>query len=230
MALSLPSCSRGFLLAAIFAACCGRCAVGSSETEEDSSIVKLTQFNFDDNVRNGNWFVKFFAPWCTHCQRMRPMWEKLAQRAIEQDWPVKIAEVDCTRSKEVCDKAQVKAFPMLALISNGALKGKYKGETSLQQFEDWLKNQNVLEAESVLFGGGGGGASVKAKPGTVTATHTAAVMAVLYNLLESFPTQNKIINVYFYGGTLLIFLVGVLVLISSMLGNEDGEDDHEKTN
>ena len=36
------------------------------------NIVKLTKFNFDDNVKRGAWFVKFYAPWCTHCQRRTP--------------------------------------------------------------------------------------------------------------------------------------------------------------
>ena len=63
----------------------------------EENIVKLNKFNFDDNVKHGVWFVKFYAsrsqmkrrgtlryhiglwssraccagsrPWCTHCQR-----------------------------------------------------------------------------------------------------------------------------------------------------------------
>merc|ERR1719188_576405 len=115
---------------------------------EKDNIVKLTKFNFDKNVREGDWFVKFYAPWCTHCQRLAPIWEKLADQAVADDWPVKIAEVDCTSSREVCEKVKVKAFPTLALISGGALKAKYQGEmASVTHFETWLDSQSVLKGQ-----------------------------------------------------------------------------------
>ena len=94
----------------------------------EENIVKLTKFNFDENVKKGVWFVKFYAPWCTHCQRLAPIWEKLADQAVSQAWPLKVADVDCTVSKTICEKANIKAFPTLALISEGKLKSKYRGE------------------------------------------------------------------------------------------------------
>eukprot|EP00435_Cladocopium_sp_Y103_P027068 s1325_g6.t1 len=114
---------------------------------DKENIVKLTKFNFDDNVKRGAWFVKFYAPWCTHCQRLAPIWEKLADQAVSQDWPVKIADVDCTVSKTICEKANIKAFPTLALISEGKLKGKYSGEATASAFQTWLAEQGVLQVE-----------------------------------------------------------------------------------
>merc|ERR1719221_298171 len=73
---------------------------------DKENIVKLTKYNFQKNVQSGAWFVKFYAPWCTHCQRLAPIWEKLADRMATQESPVKIAEVDCTSSKEICEKVQ----------------------------------------------------------------------------------------------------------------------------
>jgi thiol-disulfide isomerase/thioredoxin len=38
------------------------------------------------------YFVKFYAPWCPHCQRLAPLWTRLAMELKNQ---VDIAEVNC---------------------------------------------------------------------------------------------------------------------------------------
>merc|ERR1711879_488907 len=191
---------------------------------EKNNIVKLTKFNFDSNVRSGHWFVKFFAPWCTHCQRLAPIWEKLADHAASADWPVKIAEVDCTSNKEVCEKIQVKAFPTLALISNGAVKGKYKGEASVAQFQDWLNNQKVLKA------GAAEGQTITQEANTPkpTASHSDAASAVLSNFLARFPTRNEILNIYIYAFVVLALLVISLCAVFRMVDKEEVAEEHEK--
>ncbi|CAE8629491.1 unnamed protein product, partial [Polarella glacialis] len=204
--------------------------IGSVYAEKDN-IVKLTKFNFDSNVKQGSWFVKFYAPWCTHCQRMAPIWEKLADLSVSREWPVKISEVDCTVSKDVCDKAQIKAFPTLALVSDGMLKGKYHGDASVASFEAWLKSQGVLEE--------GGGAPAPGAPSgggerltteevrqQATATHGVALKALLYNMMVRFPTESSIINMYFYFGCSMCLLVVTCCFLGNLVGVE--EEDHDK--
>jgi len=206
------------LLAATLATCAGA---------EKDSVVKLTKFNFDSNVRHGSWFVKFYAPWCTHCQRLAPIWEKLADQAAAKDWPVKIAEVDCTSSKAVCEKAEVKAFPMLALIGDGIVKGKYQGEASVSHFEEWLNMQKVLKASGEAMGERPVGVTSDAKDGSQpTASHIKAVTAVISNFLARFPTKSKIINIYIHGGIGLAILVALLCTLFRLLDAQDAE--HEK--
>mmetsp|Transcript_50359 Transcript_50359/g.155685 ORF Transcript_50359/g.155685 Transcript_50359/m.155685 type:complete len:224 (+) Transcript_50359:52-723(+) len=197
----------------------------SGASSEKDNIVKLTKFNFENNVRRGAWFVKFYAPWCTHCQRLAPIWEKLADQAIAKDWPVRIAEVDCTSSKDVCEKAQVKAYPTLALISNGMLKGKYMGEASVSHFEEWLGSQQVMKAsegETIDMTG-------DSRPKT-TASHATAASAVINNLLARFPTKSKILNIYFYGGISIAGLVAGLCMLFKLVDAEEdaAEDEHDK--
>jgi thiol-disulfide isomerase/thioredoxin len=38
------------------------------------------------------YFVKFYAPWCPHCQRLAPLWTRLAMELKNQ---VDVAEVNC---------------------------------------------------------------------------------------------------------------------------------------
>ena len=45
-----------------------------------SGVVDLTPNNFDSKVINGDgiWIVEFYAPWCGHCQQLKPEYEKAA--------------------------------------------------------------------------------------------------------------------------------------------------------
>lgn len=48
-----------------------------------------------------------YAPWCGHCKRLEPIWERLSE-----DYP-KTAKVDCTTDKGVCKAFGVTGFPTL---------------------------------------------------------------------------------------------------------------------
>ncbi len=43
-----------------------------------SSTLMLTQENFDTETAGKSVFIKFYAPWCGHCKKLAPAWDKLA--------------------------------------------------------------------------------------------------------------------------------------------------------
>jgi thioredoxin-like negative regulator of GroEL len=62
----------------------------------EGKVVPLGTSNFSQEVEDfpeRAWFIKFYAPWCTHCKSLAPVWVDLAKTLQGK---ANIAEVDCT--------------------------------------------------------------------------------------------------------------------------------------
>jgi protein disulfide-isomerase-like protein len=91
-----------------------------------AQATELTKETWDSAVAGKTVFVKFFAPWCGHCKRMKPDWDKLM--AEFKDSPDRlIADVDCTAGgKDLCNENGVRGFPSLKFGDPNNLE-EYKG-------------------------------------------------------------------------------------------------------
>ena len=88
----------------------------------DKTFERVTQAATGSTT--GDWFVKFYAPWCGHCKRMAPAFEEAS--GSEEAAGVSFAEVDCTVHKNTCKRFGVKGYPTVKLISKGKVY-KHKG-------------------------------------------------------------------------------------------------------
>eukprot|EP00353_Schmidingerella_taraikaensis_P010239 CAMPEP_0185581214 /NCGR_PEP_ID=MMETSP0434-20130131/18177_1 /TAXON_ID=626734 ORGANISM="Favella taraikaensis, Strain Fe Narragansett Bay" /NCGR_SAMPLE_ID=MMETSP0434 /ASSEMBLY_ACC=CAM_ASM_000379 /LENGTH=124 /DNA_ID=CAMNT_0028199699 /DNA_START=26 /DNA_END=400 /DNA_ORIENTATION=- len=101
-----------------------------------ASVVTLNAETFEDAVESGTAFVKFYAPWCGHCKRLAPTWDKLADEFATEDG-VTIAKVDCTTDRDVCSSQGVRGYPTLKLFTNGE-STKYAGGRDLGSLKDYV--------------------------------------------------------------------------------------------
>lgn len=78
-----------------------------------STATVLTPDNWDESVQGKTVFIKFFAPWCGHCKKMKPDWDKLMEE-YEGHATALIGDCDCTAEcKPKCDENGVRGFPTL---------------------------------------------------------------------------------------------------------------------
>uniref|UniRef100_A0A7S2P6K7 Thioredoxin domain-containing protein n=1 Tax=Leptocylindrus danicus TaxID=163516 RepID=A0A7S2P6K7_9STRA len=109
----------------------------------NADVLQLTPSNFSEMTAGKTVFIKFFAPWCGHCKKMAPDWEKLAG-----DWDSDkiglIAEVDCTdeASRPLCDANGVKGFPTLKYGDANDLQD-YKGGRTYDDLSSFAKTNLV---------------------------------------------------------------------------------------
>jgi len=110
-----------------------------------SSVVALTESNFETSIESGIAFVKFYAPWCGHCKRLAPTWEELGTK-FSNNPAIKIAKVDCTdgTNRQLCANQEVKGFPTIFLYSNGIKLDEYDGNRSLDDMFSFV-NQNIKQ-------------------------------------------------------------------------------------
>ncbi|CZR37214.1 hypothetical protein LB506_006499 [Fusarium annulatum] len=111
----------------------------------EGTSVPLTPENFDKLVTSSKdpWFIKFYAPWCSHCKAMAPTWQQLAKN---MQGKLNIGEVNCEADHKLCTQMGVKAFPTIYFVT-GTEKAEYKGLRGVGDF--------VAYAEGALEVAGG---------------------------------------------------------------------------
>ena len=84
--------------------------------------------NFDSEIgKHEVALAEFYAPWCGHCKKLAPEYERAATKLKSNDPPIALVKVDCTTEKTTCDKFGVSGFPTLKIFRNGEMSGDYEG-------------------------------------------------------------------------------------------------------
>ena len=100
------------------------------------AVESLTGSALDGYISEGkSVFVKFFSPSCPHCVRMAPVWEELSQSSPDNV----IADIDCTKNRDVCKRFDVQGVPSLQFIKNGKVC-KYSGNRDLESLVNFATN------------------------------------------------------------------------------------------
>lgn len=103
----------------------------------DNGLFELTDQNFYRHIESGDHFVKFYAPWCGHCQRLAPTWSELA-KDLEADPLVSIGKLDCTQAESICRDIGVKGYPTLQYFRDGQKVEHYSGARVLQELKGFV--------------------------------------------------------------------------------------------
>ena len=77
-----------------------------------TNAVEFTAKNFDELTTGKNVFIKFFAPWCGHCKKLAPTWDRLMEE-YEDDDSIVIGKMDCTVEKNFCNEQNIRGYPTL---------------------------------------------------------------------------------------------------------------------
>lgn len=117
-----------------------------------SNVIVVNENNFDDVVLNSDKtsFVKFSAKWCSHCKKMIPEWERLADSYVDVE-NVQIVEIDADKSRSIGKRYNIASFPTLKLFRADSLSDPidYEGQREFEFFSNFLVNQVGIKGKKV---------------------------------------------------------------------------------
>jgi len=120
-------------------------AAGSAEPQVENGLHILTAASFPAVTASGDTFIKFYAPWCGHCQKLAPVWDELAAN-FKEDKVAKVGKVDCTQHQAICQQHEVRGYPTLAYFRNGQKIESYKGARTLDALTDFINTNKASKA------------------------------------------------------------------------------------
>jgi len=105
-----------------------------------AAAIELTPDNFDEATAGKVVFIKMFAPWCGHCKKMKPDWDKLMEEYKDSETQL-IADADCTaEAKPICDSNGVRGFPTLKYGDPNDLQD-YQGARSYDALKKFIDTE-----------------------------------------------------------------------------------------
>jgi len=112
-----------------------------------SAVVDLTEGGFKDFINDNDLsLVEFFAPWCGHCKRLKPEYEKAARKLSLSQPPIPLAIVDATKASEIAKEYEVSGYPTLFIFRKGK-KFEYNGGRDEHGIVEYMKGQVGLPSK-----------------------------------------------------------------------------------
>lgn len=105
-----------------------------------SNVIVLTSNNFEHDTQassgstTGDWLIKYYAPWCGHCNKMAPMYDELAK---ELDGSVNVAKIDVTANRDLGRRFNISGFPTLKFLRLGRTYD-YQGPRTLEALKEFV--------------------------------------------------------------------------------------------
>jgi protein disulfide-isomerase A6 len=115
--------------------------------EAASNVVTLTDSNFDAIVNDPkkSVLVEFYAPWCGHCKKLAPDYEKVGN-IFASEGNVVIAKMDATEHKNSPSKFGVSGYPTLKWFPKDNKAGEaYSAGRTIEDFVNFINEKTGSE-------------------------------------------------------------------------------------
>ena len=82
----------------------------------------LEPAKLEDEIKEGKKLVLFYADWCGHCKKVKPIWDDAAKTVNKED-ENKMIKINCggdsEEEKEIMKKYNIDGYPTILIFENG---------------------------------------------------------------------------------------------------------------
>ena len=109
--------------------------------QEEGDVIVLNDSNFHETIRVMDYaLVEFYAPWCGHCQQLKPEFERAAKELKAMNPAIPLIKVDATESEKLGTEFQLQGYPTLKWYSDGEYQ-EYQGPRKANGIVKWIKKK-----------------------------------------------------------------------------------------
>lgn len=100
---------------------------------------EITSDDVDGHVKSGTKLVLFYADWCGHCKKIKPVWEETSSEVNDEE--LKMIKVNCgegtSADQKIMKKYSIDGYPTIIKFVNGKAQ-LYQGERDVESFKEAL--------------------------------------------------------------------------------------------
>ncbi|KAL0969007.1 hypothetical protein UPYG_G00221490 [Umbra pygmaea] len=121
--------------------------IGGSVAETETSVLTITDANWTV-IMDGEWMIKFVAPWCPACAQLKEQWERFSSLAASMG--VSVGEVDVTQQRGLSGRFLVTTVPTIFHLKEGSVR-RYVSLREVEEYQAYVSNRRWEEVEPLPF-------------------------------------------------------------------------------
>ena len=100
---------------------------------------EITSDDVEGHVKSGTKLVLFYADWCGHCKKIKPIWEETSSQVNDEE--LKMIKVNCGEGtpadQKIMKKYSIDGYPTIIKFVDGKAQ-LYQGERDVESFKEAL--------------------------------------------------------------------------------------------